>query len=296
MDKPLESMGGSRNVEFNGGILSFKDCPNQCIDGYYFDPYKHRRIKCDYCESKRRSMVKDSLVTKEDNETIYTKLHLPKSFAGVDSFNVDSVIPEFAQTHMLKDSVSSIKSELTRLFNDISVGVVSDHSILFNLGKKAFESNFIYAYLLRAYQAGVLVSPYVTDYDLSRLISGDTEGYDFTYNSLLHSDVCVVVILSGASINNVNIVKGLMQARAHYDKSTIIFTNSWGSYIRDLCLEGDVVSLNLATLCSIEYDEKYVENEKKYKELMKGVTPRDNGLGMSSKEFNNLLGSKSTLQ
>lgn len=277
-----------QGVELNKDIRSFKDCPNRCVDGYFINPYTHRKTKCVYCASKRRSMIKDNLKIEGTDAGINKVLNLPDSFTG-DVFDVSNIIPDFAKKDMIASSIEPVENLLSTLYRDASVGEASDTSLLFNLGKRAFEANFIYAYMLRAYQAGLSVSPYVTDFDIRALYDGkvcSVEGLE--YQDLLKTDVCVVTILASATSSSVLAVKGLMEFRSHYDKSTIIFTNSWGRVIRDLCTEEGVSAKNLAYLVSIEYTDKF-ESEQKQIELAgysKGVT------NLTSEQFNALVGRK----
>lgn len=271
-------------VTFGTSNVSFEDCPNGCVDGYYIDPYTHTRNRCLYCMSKRRSMVKDSLKLEEDGRDIRSILNLPTSFAG-DVFNVDSVLPKFAQKDMKQDTIAPVLNLLTELYNDVSIGEPSDVSVLFNLGKRAFESNFIYPYLLRAYQSGLSVSPFLTNYDVSKLFEGSPCTIpDLVLNDVLKADVCVVTILSGALKQSILSVKGLMEFRSHFDRSTIIFTNTWGRHVRDMCTEDGVLSKSLAYLSSIEYDEPVDQPEKEVKSAAPNMS-----LGMTSEQFNRML-------
>ena len=178
--------------------------------------------------------------------------------------------------------------------------------MMFNLGKKAFENNFIYAYLIRGYLSGRVTSPLVSSWDLCRLRNleersiVDKDSND-TFSSYINSDVCVVVIDAGATYLGINAVKGLMQLRANRGKSTIIFTNAWGTQIYDLCSEGDEVCKNLAKLYTIEYTDEYIARERSLD--AEKVTNRDSPsstsnsklFGMSSSDFNSLMSPNSNM-
>ena len=282
-----------RSVSYNYDTSSFEDCPNKCIDGYYVDPYQHKRIKCLYCANKRKQVVKETLVFDDSEETIADKLNLPRSYIGYGNYTINGVLPESSQKLMKKDSVNKVDAVLRDLINNISVGVVSEKSYLFNLGKKSFDNHFIYSYLVRAYMEGLSVSPFITSYDLhilrleSEMLKEDSL---LAFRSLLKTDVCVVSIDAGASKQCINAVKGFMQLRANNLKPTIIFTNAWNNWVKDLCVDEDISTYNLATLVSIEYDEKYLEKEKKYEEtIAQGKSIQSNTIGMDSTSFNKLL-------
>ena len=273
--------------------LSFSDCPNKCVDGYYVDPYIHNRIQCNYCMEKRKGVVRDS-VRLDSSEDLSEKLNLPKSFTGYGKFDINEVIPSTSIKCMTPDSVSKVSERLKSMLDKVSAGELVEHSVLVNLGRKAFESKFIYSYLVRAYVAGFTVSPYTSTYDLIVLRSG-AEGGNVDkrekFDALLHTDVCVVVIDTGATIQDINAVKGLMQLRAHYDKSTLIFTNAWGSLkeIRDLCSEDGILCKNLAEVLSVEYLPNYKDSSNTKSSTPQKPNIKNTPVGISNSDFNALM-------
>lgn len=44
----------------------FCKCPNGCIDGYYVDPYKHKKLRCEYCSSLVKEDVKLAMDASND--------------------------------------------------------------------------------------------------------------------------------------------------------------------------------------------------------------------------------------
>lgn len=287
------------SVSSSNTILSFKDCPNKCIDGYYVDPYKHKRVLCQYCSDKRVQSVKNNLMDNTLNQTLKESLNLPDSFTGIN-FDIDTVIPKFAVKDITEESLTKVKRVLTDLVNKASIGDIPVHSYLFNLGKKVYENNFIYAYLTRAYMSGVTVSPLVTALDLCSLRNNEEKGLSNNdnspkYSDYLKTDVCIVTIDTGATFFSINAVKGLMQLRANRGKSTIIFTNIWNSQIFDLCSEKDEFSKNLAELVSIEYTEAYLKREEKYLDKGSISNKINSSSSLSTAEFNNLLSSRKNL-
>lgn len=301
-------------------MLSSKDCPNHCINGYYFDPRSHKKVLCQYCADKRKRMVTEGGKDTGSGRGIQEILHLPSSHTG-SKFDVETVFPSFVLKDLVPSSVEEVKDILNFLYNDISVGEVADCSVIFNLGKKAYENNFIYAYLTRAYVSGLTVAPYLTAFDLVRLRKAEEnsitlQDFSVSFSEILKMDVCVVVIDAGATHASINAVKGLMQMRSHYDRSTIIFTNAWGSAVLDLCIEGDGVSNNLAKLFSIQYTDAYLAKERKYLDTEGGSmlqsereVVRERGFSdsstpvgyksfngdLSKSDFNNLISGKQNL-
>lgn len=281
-------------VEMDG--LSFKDCPNHCKDGYYVDPYKHKKILCPYCSDKRKEAIQYGLQDKKTNKSIEEILNLPSSFSGIN-FSVDTVIPNFMLKNLEEDSVVQVKEKLRSLMNDISVGVVPDYSIMFNLGDKAVENNFVCPYLLRAYNSGKSVVPMINLIELCSLRNDMENGIkpingELSYMDLLNREVCVIVIDTGATRYSINAVKGLMQLRANRDLSTIIFTNAWGYYIFELCSEDDYKSKNLATLYSVKYNEKYKDTQNERQKQLGTSKTNNTMIGMDSESFKNLMSPK----
>lgn len=300
----------SNKVKMKGSISSFSDCPNNCIDGYYIDPYKHKRIKCLYCEEKRKQLAQNKLRLDGGNN-IRKLLNLPISFAGYGNFSIDLLIPEKLQKDMKEDSIRSVSDILSKLLNDASVGTASEESLLINLGLNAYPSNFIYSYLMRAYISGMTVSPYLTARDVFLLLKYETEDNDTSildlgdsvsikYKDLLTTDVCVIHITTGADYNHIRAVKGLLQMRAHNDKSTIIFTDAWwftSSSKHEIYLKrtleslysDDVLSKAVARLIKVSYNISEDKIEKQ-KELSKFNSSTNTSIaGMSKKQLDDLL-------
>lgn len=226
-------------VKTSNSILSFSDCPNKCIDGYYIDPYKHKRVKCTYCENKRKQLAQ-SKVQLEGDKSIQTLLNIPNMLSGYGSLQFATIVPVDSQYFSFNEPINYMQS----LFEKASSGDCSEESLLFNLGKVSCVRNFINPYLMRAYIGGATVSPYITARDVFNLVRKETglivtddgvvtdyiDDYivsNLKYNDLLTSDICVVHITTGSLYTQVRAVKGLMQMRANNNKSTIIFTDAW---------------------------------------------------------------------
>lgn len=284
----------SELVEMVG--VSFKDCPNKCRDGYFIDPYKHKRIPCSYCSSKREQVVKKGLQDKDTHKSITELLNLPNSFSGIN-FDADTVIPNFMLKKLEEGSVLEVKEKLRSLIQDISVGVLPITSLMFNLGSKASENNFICPYLLRAYNSGKSVVPMLSLPELCELRNNMELGIktdELSYADLVSREVCIIVIDTGATKGSINAVKGLMQLRANKELSTIIFTNAWGYSVLELCSEDDYESKNLATLYSVKYNEKYQEEQRERKEKLGTSSAGNTLVGMDSETFKNLMSPSKT--
>lgn len=295
----------TRVENLNSNLISFKDCPNKCVDGKIVDPYQHKKIPCPYCAEKREKFAKCDVTDRLSGKTLSEILDLPVSYTGSE-FNEDLVIPEFARKNMIPESVDCVLKKLRELITDITIGTIPDHSVMFNLGKKSNEVNFIYPYLIKGYIAGKTLVPLVNAIDICRLrmiyegsLSSADSDKTYTYKDLLTKDLCVIVIDAGATLTSINAVKGVLQLRAQKNKPTLIFTNSWIKGVKDICCDFDYKSYNLATLFSIEYKnngkelDEIVSNETVINQTQ--PTTQSRGFGMSSDSLRSLMTAKNSL-
>ena len=318
-EKLFESNQGVAKT--SNSILSFSDCPNKCIDGYYIDPYKHKRVKCTYCENKRKQLAQ-SKVQLEGDKSIQTLLNIPNMLSGYGSLQFATIIPINSQYFSFEEPINYMQS----LFEKASSGDCSEESLLFNLGKVSCVRNFINPYLMRAYIGGATVSPYITARDVFNLIrkeagllainDGVVTDYiddyivsNLKYNDLLTSDICVVHITTGSLYTQVRAVKGLMQMRASNNKSTIIFTDAWYTKfeheLRDslqmLYTLETPLDKSVARLVKFErIKEEDIEDSEFDIKKVKGkessaLSGKQQISGATSAEFNNLFSSKNNL-
>lgn len=318
-EKLFESNQGV--VKTSNSILSFEDCPNKCIDGYYIDPYKHKRVKCTYCESKRKQLAQ-SKVQLDGDKSIQTLLNIPNMLSGYGSLQFATIIPIDSQYFSFDEPINYMQS----LFEKASSGDCSEESLLFNLGKVSCVRNFINPYLMRAYIGGATVSPYITARDVFNLVrkeaglivanDGVVTDYiddyivsNLKYNDLLTSDICVVHITTGSLYTQVRAVKGLMQMRASNNKSTIIFTDAWYTKfeheLRDslqmLYTLETPLDKSVARLVKFErIKEEDIEDSEFDIKKVKGkessaLSGKQQISGATSAEFNNLFSSKNNL-
>ena len=250
-------------IEPRKSMVAFKDCPNQCIDGFIVDPYKHKKVQCEYCEKKRKELVFQRGTT--ENTDISKLLNIDKSFIGI-TFDVDSVIPDYAKKVITPASLTRVNEAMEDLLAKASVGELPEYSILFNFGAKCNEMNFLYPLLTRYYLAGVSLTPLLSCIDIALLrnsVDNQFMGYEdpteLTYMDLMKRDLCVINIDAGATKANIGAVKGLMQLRARQRKPTIIVTNVWGYDVKALYGDTDEYSYHIAKLYTIENMYEYNE-------------------------------------
>lgn len=318
-EKLFESIQGV--VKTSNSILSFEDCPNKCIDGYYIDPYKHKRVKCTYCENKRKQLAQ-SKVQLEGDKSIQTLLNIPNMLSGYGSLQFATIIPIDSQYFSFEEPINYMQS----LFEKASSGDCAEESLLFNLGKVSCVRNFINPYLMRAYIGGATVSPYITARDVFNLIrkeagllatnDGVVTDYiddyivsNLKYNDLLTSDICVVHITTGSLYTQVRAVKGLMQMRASNNKSTIIFTDAWYTkfehelrdslqmlYTLETPLDKSVARLvKFERIKEEDIDDSEFDIKKVKGKESSALSGKQQISGATSQQFNNLFSSKNNL-
>lgn len=278
--------------------VSFDDCPHKCTSGMIFNPYTGVSVPCPYCESKRKEKVNNIQSTKEE-KSIYEILNITQPFTGSD-FNIERVIPSYSLKYYVEESYSLVCKFLDEMFTMIGIGEYLDYSIMFNLGKKSHVENLIVPYMLKAYENGLKVAPYLDVLTLCNLRrSSETSGFSFThewgsaYNDYVDADICFVYIDTGVTQVGLDNVKGLMQIRASKGKPTYIVTDYWRRGISDILSEDDEKCLNLAYLVSVEYKKKEQEEDSESKSnKIEQETSRNvptTASGMSREAFNNLV-------
>lgn len=222
-------------------------CPNGCIDGYYIDPYTHKRKVCAFCQEKRR---------KEANTAdIKDKLNLPPSLCG-SNFSPEAIIPDYQQRVMEDISVKEVICKCEELIRDVSIGELPKESVLFNFGMKCKDNNFIAPFLKKAYGGGLSVLPVLTPLDIvksRREYTSNTDSDTVGYDDILSKQVCLIILDAGSSYDDILAVKGVMQLRGLRNLATIIVTHVWNRGVAQLYGEGDEKLYSLATLYSIRY-------------------------------------------
>lgn len=225
-------------------------CPNNCVDGWIFNPYKKQKVECEYCKAKRVESV-------ESGDAI-EKLKLPKNYTN-GRFVPETVFPEYMSKYLDESSVNEVKAHMKGLIDDIILGVLPKYSIMYNLGAKVIEGNFLNPLVLKGYIAGLKMTPIIDTATLCHIRNNFENNYqgeddEIKFEELLSADLCVVSIDAGTSTKGVLAVKGLMQLRAKREKPTIILTHLWTKDIHNLCNEdSENFMYSLATLISVKY-------------------------------------------
>lgn len=222
------------------------NCPNHCKNGMYIDPYTHKRRICEYCRDKRKEEIASG------SESV--KLRLPPSLCG-SNFSVDNVIPQSALRLLEEDSVNEVKAVMEKLISDIVLCQLPEESMLFNFGSRCHDANFIAPFMRKAYEAGLSVAPLLTPTDIVQLRRAYNDGkeVEFSYDDVIHSQVCVIVLDAGTLNEEILYAKGVMQLRAYQKLPTIFVTHIWNSNLNNLCGDTGGKSYDLATCYTVRY-------------------------------------------
>lgn len=248
--------------------MSQQTCPYNCKNGKVMNRVTRKMETCPHCAELRAKQARGEEVC-EDGTYIYDYLKVPERYTGL-AFSMDLVIPpKFQQTRLIPESIDEVDIVLKSLINDVTLGEVPNRTYLFNLGECADISAFAFPFLIKAYKAGLKVAPLVTSLDLQRLRvklerSFDLdytpitvlEHYGDNYDDYLDADVCIVVLDAGATMRDLNAVRGLIDNRADKGRATLVFTYAYFDRLFALCTHGDELSLRLATLIQVRYQKR----------------------------------------
>lgn len=229
------------------------DCPYSCVDGYVYDPYKHIKIVCPHCLGEKRSKVRSGEVVNE--------LKLPPSLTN-GNFVPDAVIVNTELGALEAESVTLVLDKMKTLIKDVSIGILPDESILFNLGRKVIDSNFIAPFLTKAYSSGLSVLPLLSTIDIIKSRHNiDTDNSErpsniVSYDDITSKKVCLVVIDAGSTNEEILAVKGVMQLRARYNLPTIIITHVWNYTVHSLYGDNLSKRYDIATLYQVKYKQR----------------------------------------
>lgn len=223
-------------VHASDDLMSFDSCPNRCRQGYYVDPYKHKRVRCEHCFELRKKLIKGSIQL-DSGKNLSKTLRLPSTFMGYGNFDIETLLPQ-TEVKKLEDwSVSFVRDVLQSLIERVSLGEPVASSLLINLGRKAHTQHFIAPFLVRSYVSGLTTAPFLRSLDVVRLRlmqtgdlpAGWAKHYaDLSYDDVLTADTCLVYLDAGAGSDTereLMAVKGLMQLRAWNGLGTIILTD-----------------------------------------------------------------------
>lgn len=214
-------------------------CKYQCNNkGKYFDKVERVFKICPEHSALRSKEVREG-VTESGNE-VYKLLGFSEDYLTYE-FDSDSVITKSQLPFLDRNSVDSLKDELSVLMDNIKLGTAPKRSVTIGLDRQFNADTVAVPLLLNAYKAGLTVAPLVssTDYrvqvqreDNQALTDGNVENFREIY---LNREVVLMVIPSGVSEQDILEAKGLMQARAVKGKVTIFLTSRPKELLSEIC-------------------------------------------------------------
>lgn len=276
----------------NDDLVSFKDCPNKCVKGYMFDPYKHTKVLCSYCADKRKSLLSSNSVLSNNVNTLdlLGTLNLDISLKGIE-FNINDIIPVGFRANIEPATYEIVSKNANDLLNKAALGELPNHSMLFNFGLTCNVMSFAYPLLIRYYLAGRTVAPFLTGLDLCRLrylceINSKEQHLGISYNDLLDRDICLVYLDSGCTDISFYAAKGLLSLRALKQKVTIFVANNYN------VLLGQIETPNYMENCkhlATPYFVKYIEGSFD-RNVVQNNVEQSSKLTEPKSEFDRLLG------
>lgn len=213
--------------------MYLEECPYNCVEGKIFDTSIKAMVTCPHCGERLKNIVKGK-EKDESGRTINEILALPRGYMPSD-YEFTRTIPDGDK--ITPNSLSLVNKLLTRLMDDIVLGVLPSTAFYINLGVNSDILNFVYSFLIKAFRFGFTVAPLVSTTDIVSL-RGMAEGLEnsssarvrdvlgVTYADLEMCDVCVVTIDAGVTQGGVYAVKGLVEGRSRKGLATLVFTNA----------------------------------------------------------------------
>lgn len=238
---------------------SFEGCPNNCDNGWIFNPYTHKRSLCSYCEQKRKHMVSNKATIEGSHAKLSKLLNISDTLLGTE-FDFDTVIPIEEQKMLQPTTVTKVRDIMKSLMQSASNGDELEESVMINTGARNNNMNFISAFMRRYYISGKTVAPLLTvprlctlrrEYELCDL--DRLKDNDIIYTDFINADVCVVIADSGINLAGVNAIRGLMQLRRLEDKATVVMSDSITKYMLELRNTTCIPYKHLARYYTVDY-------------------------------------------
>ena len=211
--------------------LTSEKCPYNCVNGVIFHPRRHVETQCPHCAEMRKSKVYSISASQVDDESIEKKLGIQERVCGKADYSFEALFREGIDKFE-PASVTAVKEELDRLVSNLSLNELPSYSMMFNLGSRVFEENFVNPLLVRGYLAGLNVAPLLTVHKIAELrYKSESQDYSISdardaYSALLEADLCVVALDEGITRSGIDLVKGFVYARGREHKPSVLLTHS----------------------------------------------------------------------
>lgn len=248
------------------------NCPHHCTKGILFHPRTHQMVRCPHCAKLRQEAVY-SMDAQCDGGSIESKLGLQERVVGKTEYSFESIFRR--GTSLLEsDSLSDVKEQLDSLISGLSLGELPKYSMLFNLGARVYEENFVNPILIRAYLGGIDTAPLQTVYSIAKMRrSAESQNYSddkeiSDYERCLEASLCVVVLDEGITRYGIDSVEGFVAQRGRVHKPTILLTLSTDSEIlyNFATSEGDY-DYSTPKLVTVRYKKQGSYAEEKAKKV-----------------------------
>lgn len=245
-----------------------KDCPYHCSKGILFHPRTHQHIRCPHCSQLRQEAVYN-VDTQTNKDSIESKLGLHERLVGKTEYSFESLFRS-GTCFMESESLNEVKGYLDSLISELSVGELPKYSMLFNLGARVYEENFVNPILIRAYLSGIDTAPLQTVNSISKMRrSVESQEYSndelvSAYEKCLEASLCVVVLDEGITKGGINAVSGFVAQRGRLHKPTILLTLSVDSEILfNFATSEGYYDYSVPRLISVKYKKRGSSYEEK---------------------------------
>lgn len=198
---------------------SLEACAYNCKNGRIFDFVSKSFSECPDCKTRRRSEIKESRL--ESGEDLEAAFGFGKKFLS-SQYVWESLIPDGERVVIDDASLDYLKEQIDTVYNQFCLGQKPERSYCFGLGIKGRLENLVYPLMVRAYQKGLTVCPYLSVSEYSRMVANADPRLD----GLFASDVLFVLVNEGVTLGDLAAAKGLMQVRSIKGNVTI-FVTTW---------------------------------------------------------------------
>ena len=209
---------------------------------YVWDSKNRTKMICPECAKYLQEQVKNGAPIEQRvgtsansqiiKENVYDYLRIPEK-ARHYTYSLENVLLKLRQpnNNYVQDSLKAVEDELKEIMRYTINGKVYPHNTMFNLGMcwEADEWYYVYPLLLRGYEAGLKVAPYITEWELRQYwMASNTAPIDpmhkwgEAYSDYLKADLCVITL----DTNDIDVIKLLADNRHRAGKGTIVFVRT----------------------------------------------------------------------
>lgn len=239
-------------------------------------------ITCPECEKRRQDLLYSSIRNNQDVMGLSQEV-LTEDFDFSKALSLDS------QRFLKPESIERVKEGINMVQSALLLGEDLPYSVMFNLGSHAKSKYLCDFFIKRAFQGALKVAPLLDDLRLLKVEENtmyeDRQEWGSSMFHYMDADVVVLHLLSGSNPDRIAKVRGFLQGRANYGKSTIIVTDRIPDGALQTIMSNDMVQ-SKAYMYSVEYKSK-AEIKKLVESSIEGYTMPNITVG--NNEQNELL-------